>query len=83
MVIHPSVPAQNLKEFIALAKAKPGQAQLRLLGHWHAVSHGRRALKGRWPASTSCTVPHKGSDQARTAILGGQVQMMIDAITDR
>src|SRR5204863_8535537 len=26
-------------------------------------------------------VPHKGSDQARTAVLGGQVQMMFDAIT--
>ena len=26
-------------------------------------------------------VPHKGSDQARTAVLGGQVQMMFDAIS--
>jgi len=34
-----------------------------------------------WPASTIVHVPHKGSDQARTAILGKQVDMMFDAIT--
>jgi len=34
-----------------------------------------------WPGVDIVHVPHKGSDQARTAILGKQVDMMFDAIT--
>ena len=45
MVVHPSVPAKDLKEFLALLKAKPGDAQLRLVGSRHALSHGRRAVQ--------------------------------------
>ena len=44
MVVHPSVPAKDLKEFIALAKKDPGQAQLCVVGRRHAVSHGGRAV---------------------------------------
>ena len=46
MVVHPSVPAKDLKEFIALAKKDAGQAQLCVVRRRHAVSHGRRAVQG-------------------------------------
>ena len=45
MVVHPSVPAKDLKEFIALAKIEAGQAQLRLVRD--------RARRITWPASCS------------------------------
>src|SRR2546423_8913116 len=80
MVIHPSVPASNLKEFIALAKSKPGALNYASSGPgtpYHMAGELFKAMAG----VDIVHVPHKGSDQARTAILGGQVQMMFDAIT--
>ena len=46
LVVHPSVPANNLAELLQLAKAKTEGAQLRLVRQRHAVSHGRRAVQG-------------------------------------
>ena len=80
LVIHPSVPAKNLKEFIAYAKSKPGQLNYASSGPgtpYHMAGELFKAMAG----VDIVHVPHKGSDQARTAILGGQVQMMFDAIT--
>ena len=80
MVINPSVPAKNLKEFIALAKAKPGALNYASSGPgtpYHMAGELFKAMAG----VDIVHVPHKGSDQARTAVLGGQVQMMFDAIT--
>ena len=80
LVIHPSVPAKNLKEFIALAKSKPGTLNYASSGPgtpYHMAGELFKAMAG----VDIVHVPHKGSDQARTAILGGQVQMMFDAIT--
>jgi tripartite-type tricarboxylate transporter receptor subunit TctC len=80
MVIHPSVPASNLKEFIALAKSRPGALNYASSGPgtpYHMAGELFKAMAG----VDIVHVPHKGSDQARTAVLGGQVQMMFDAIT--
>src|SRR5678816_2070058 len=80
MVIHPSVPAQNLKEFIAYAKANPGKLNYASSGTgtpYHMAGELFKSMAG----VDIVHVPHKGSDQARTAVLGGQVQMMFDAIT--
>ena len=80
MVVHPSVPASNLKEFIALAKAKPKELNYASSGPgtpYHMAGELFKAMAG----VDIVHVPYKGSDGARTGILGGQVQMMIDAIT--
>ena len=80
MVIHPSVPANNLKEFIELAKSKPGALNYASSGPgtpYHMAGELFKAMAG----VDIVHVPHKGSDQARTAILGKQVDMMFDAIT--
>ena len=45
MVVHPSVPAKDLKEFLALLKVQAGRPQLCLVGARHALSHGRRAVQ--------------------------------------
>jgi tripartite-type tricarboxylate transporter receptor subunit TctC len=80
MVIHPSVPANNLKEFIALARAKPKELNYASSGPgtpYHMAGELFKAMAG----VDIVHVPYKGSDGARTGILGGQVQMMTDAIT--
>ena len=80
MVLHPSLPANNLKEFIALAKASPGKLNYASSGPgtpYHMAGELFKAMAG----VDIVHVPYKGSDGARVGILGGQVQMMIDAIT--
>jgi tripartite-type tricarboxylate transporter receptor subunit TctC len=80
MVVHPSVPANNLKEFIALAKAQPGKLNYASSGPGTPYHMAGELFKSMAHVDI-VHVPYKGSDGARTGILGGQVQMMIDAIT--
>jgi len=80
MVVHPSVPASTLAEFIALAKSKPGALNYASSGPgtpYHMAGELFKAMAG----VDIVHVPYKGSSGARTDILGGQVQMMFDAIT--
>jgi tripartite-type tricarboxylate transporter receptor subunit TctC len=80
MVVHPSVDAATLKEFIALAKAKPGALNYASSGSgtpYHMAGELFKATAG----VDIVHVPYKGSSGARTDLLGGQVQMMFDAIT--
>jgi tripartite-type tricarboxylate transporter receptor subunit TctC len=79
MVIHPSVPAGSVKEFIALAKSKPGALNYASSGNgtpYHMAGELFKAMAG----VDIVHIPHKGSDGARNSILGGQVQMMFDAV---
>jgi tripartite-type tricarboxylate transporter receptor subunit TctC len=79
MVVHPSVPADNVKEFIALAKAKPGQLNYASSGvgsNYHMAGELFKNLTG----TDIVHVAYRGSSGARTDILGGQVQMMFDSI---
>src|SRR5258706_3264340 len=80
LVAAPGVRVNNLKESIALAKAKPGVLNYASSGPgtpYHMAGELFKYMAG----VDIVHVPHKGSDQARTAVLGGQVQMMFDAIT--
>jgi tripartite-type tricarboxylate transporter receptor subunit TctC len=80
LVVHPSVPASTVKEFVALAKAQPGKLNYASSGPgtpYHMAGELFKAMAG----VDIVHVPYKGSSGARTDILGGQVQMMFDAIT--
>jgi len=80
MVIHPSVPAKNLKEFIAYAKANPGKLNYASSGPgtpYHMAGELFKAMSG----TNLVHVPHKASGEARNNVMGGHVQMMFDAIT--
>jgi tripartite-type tricarboxylate transporter receptor subunit TctC len=80
LVVNPSVPAKNLKELIALAKAKPGVLNYASSGPgtpYHMAGELFKAMAG----IDVVHVPHKGSAEARTSVLAGNVQMMFDAIT--
>jgi tripartite-type tricarboxylate transporter receptor subunit TctC len=80
MVVHPSVPADDLKAFIALAKAQPGQLNYASSGPgtpYHLAGELFKAMTG----TDIAHVPYKTSSGARTDVIAGQVQMMFDAIT--
>jgi len=80
LVVHPSVPAGNLQELIALAKSQPGKMNYASSGPgtpYHMAGELFKSMAG----IDVVHVPYKGSDGARVGILGGQVQMMFDAIT--
>src|SRR2546426_9334788 len=80
LVVHPSVPANNLKELIALGKSKPGALNYASSGPgtpYHMAGELFKAMAG----IDVVHVPHKGSAEARTSVLAGDVQMMFDAIT--
>jgi len=80
LVVHPSVPANNLKELIVIAKSKPGALNYASSGPgtpYHMAGELFKAMAG----IDVVHVPHKGSAEARTSVLAGDVQMMFDAIT--
>jgi tripartite-type tricarboxylate transporter receptor subunit TctC len=80
LVVNPSVPAKNLKELIAFAKANPGKLNYASSGPgtpYHMAGELFKAMAG----IDVVHVPHKGSAEARTSVLAGNVQMMFDAIT--
>lgn len=80
LVVHPSVPANNLQELIALAKREPGKMNYASSGPgtpYHMAGELFKSMAG----IDVVHIPHKGSDGARFSILSGQVQMMFDAIT--
>jgi tripartite-type tricarboxylate transporter receptor subunit TctC len=80
MVIHPSVPAKDLKEFIAYAKSKPGELNYASSGTgtpYHMAAELFKAMTG----TNIVHVPHKASGEARNSVIGGHVHMMFDAIT--
>src|SRR5215216_1190434 len=80
MVMHPSVPAKSLKEFVALAKSKPGQLNYASSGPgtpYHMAGELFKAMSG----TDIVHVPHKASGEARNSVIGGHVHMMFDAIT--
>ena len=80
MVVHPSVKARTLQEFIALAKADPGKLTYASSGPgtpYHMAGELFKAMSG----TDILHVPHKGSAEARNDVMGGHVQMMFDAVT--
>ncbi len=80
MVVHPSLPAQTLQEFIALAKAQPGKLAYASSGPgtpYHMAGELFKAMSG----TDILHVPHKSSGEARNDVMGGHVQMMFDAVT--
>ena len=78
MVVNPSVPASNLKEFVAYAKSKPGQLNFPTTG-----SGGIQHIFGEMFALQTNVkiqaVPYKGGAPALTDLLGGQVQFAIQS----
>ena len=79
IVVHPSVQARTLAEFIALAKAQPGKLNYASSGQgtpYHMAGELFKTMAG----IDVVHVPYRNSGEARSGVIGGQVQMMIDAV---
>ena len=79
IVIHPAVQANTLQEFIALAKSQPGKLNYASSGQgtpYHMAGELLKTLAG----IDVVHVPYRNSGEARSGVIGGQVQMMIDAV---
>ena len=80
IVVHPSVPAKTLAEFVALAKSEPGKLNYASSGQgtpYHMAGELFKTMAG----VDVVHVPYRNSGDARSGVIGGQVQMMIDAVT--
>ncbi|MEK6593503.1 MAG: tripartite tricarboxylate transporter substrate binding protein [Pseudomonadota bacterium] len=74
LVVHPAVPVNSLKEFVALAKAKPGQINFASSGTGGG-SHLAMEMFRSMAKLDMVHIPYKGSGQSITELLARQVQM--------
>ena len=79
LVVHPSVPVATVPEFIAYAKANPGKINFASSGNG-SPQHIYGELFKMMAGVDMVHVPYRGSAPALTDLLGGQVQVMFDAL---
>lgn len=79
LVVHPSVPAKNFKEFITYTKANPGKVNFASAGV-ASVGHLTGELLNNLAGIDMVHVPYKGSGQAITDLVGGHVKVMISGM---
>jgi tripartite-type tricarboxylate transporter receptor subunit TctC len=77
MIVNTALPAGNLKELIALAKAKPGQLNFASSGSG-TTNHLAAELFCIMAGIKMQHIPHKGAGPATTDLMGGQVQMFMN-----
>jgi tripartite-type tricarboxylate transporter receptor subunit TctC len=80
LVAHPSLKANNIKELIADAKARPGKINYASSGPgtpYHMAGELFKSMAGVYLVH----IPYRGSSGARTDVMGGQVELMFDAVT--
>jgi len=80
LVVNPSLPAQSVKELIALARARPGEISYASSGNG-STGHMAAELFNRQTGVKMLHVPYKGNSQAIVDVIGGQVAMMYDQVS--
>lgn len=79
LVVHPSVPARNLKELIALGKASPGKLSFGTSGAGSVTHLGIEMLKSM-AGVNFLHIPYKGAAPALIDLIGGQTDLMYDSV---
>lgn len=79
LVVHPSLPAKSVKEFLALAKTRPGEINYASAGNGSFV-HLTMALFASVTNSKMVHVPYRGGGPAGTALIAGETHAMIATI---
>jgi len=79
LVVHPSVPVKSVKELIALAKSKPRGLNYASSGTGTPYHMAGELFKSMAKVDI-VHIPHKSSGEARTSVMSGQVEMMMDAV---
>src|SRR5712692_210217 len=80
LVVNPSLPAQSVRELIALARAQPGTISYASSGNG-STGHMAAELFNRQAGVKMLHVPYKGNSQALIDVIGGQVAMMFDQVS--
>jgi tripartite-type tricarboxylate transporter receptor subunit TctC len=79
LFVHPSLPVKNVKELIALARARPGELNYGSAGSG-AATHLSAELFNTMAGIKTTRVAYKGSGQASTGLVSGEVQLMFGSI---
>jgi len=79
LVVNPSIPANNVKELIALLKANPGKYSFASSGSG-ATSHLMSVLFNSMAGVNAVHVPYKGSSQSVTDVVNGQIAYTIETV---
>jgi tripartite-type tricarboxylate transporter receptor subunit TctC len=80
LVAHPSLPVSNIKELLTLAKNRPGKLNYASSGPgtpYHMAGELFKSMSGVYLVH----IPYRGSSGARTDVMGGQVDLMFDAVS--
>ena len=80
LAINPGLPAKNLQEFVAHAKANPGKLNYASSGTG-TITHLSGALFASQMGLQMQHIPYKGSAPALIDVVGGQTQMMVDTVS--
>lgn len=80
LIVHPSLPAKSVRDLVAMAKAKPGELSFASSGVGSAT-HMTAELFRMTAGVDMVHVPYKGSGQAMTDLISGQVGVAFDQIT--
>lgn len=79
LVVHPSLPVRNVREFVALAKARPGELNYGSAGAGTAIHMAAELFK--WVAGVNLThIAYKGSAPAMVDLVGGNIQVMFENV---
>lgn len=81
LVVHPSVPAGSVAEFVAWAKAQPGGVEYATAGAG-SLGHLATELFGKDAGLKLIHVPYKGQAPSTMAVLNGEVKMLITTSSD-
>lgn len=80
LVVHPSVPAKNIKELVAIAKARRGGLTFASSGNG-TISHLAGEVFKGMTGTDMVHIPYKGSSQAMVDLLSGQIDVMFDSLS--
>ncbi|HYH40974.1 MAG TPA: tripartite tricarboxylate transporter substrate-binding protein, partial [Burkholderiales bacterium] len=76
LVVHPSLPAKNAKDLVAIARAKPGQLNYTSAGIG-SINHMSMEVFKSHTKTDAVHIPHKGMAPALTDLMAGNVQILI------
>ena len=80
LIANPALPAQTLKELIALARSQPGRISYGTSGNG-STGHMASELFSRQAGVRMLHVPYKGNSQALIDLIGGQLNLMFDQVS--
>ena len=79
IVVHPSLPVDNVRSLVKLAKSRPGELRYSTAGQGSAI-HLAGALFGELTKTDLVQLPYKGSPPAVIAVMGGEAALMFSTI---